>query len=99
HGRWTLTTLLAGCALLPIANPTGSPTYTIFAILVAVCACTLAEPGIEARLRPLRGAAVAAAVCALMMVALAVRAGWPVPVVSRLAAAALAVGERTAAVR
>jgi len=95
HGRWTMATLLVACALLPIANPTGSPTYTIFAILVAVCASTLDEPGIETALRPLRGATAAAGVCALLLVALAVREGWPVPLVSRLARPLLAEGERT----
>src|SRR5262249_25105096 len=95
HGRWTMAVLLAACALLPIANPTGSPTYTLFGILVAACASTLDEPGIESGLRVLNGATAAAVVGALLVLALAVRAGWPVPGVSRLARPLLAEGERT----
>jgi hypothetical protein len=95
HGRWTLAVLLVACALLPLANPTGSPTYTIFAILVAACASALDESRTEARLQPLSAAIAATTVVTVLALALAVRAGWPVPVVGRLAQPLLAEGERT----
>ena len=95
HGRWTMAALIVACALLPAANPTGSPTYTIFAVLLAACASALDEPGLEVSLGRVPAAAGAAAVCALLLAALAVRAGWPVPVLSKLARPLLAEGERT----
>ena len=95
HGHWALVALLGASALLPVANPTGSPTYAIFAILVAAGATALDEARPDARLRAIPGVANAAAVAALLLVALAVRGGWPVPVVSRLARPLLAEGERT----
>jgi len=95
HGRWTLTALIVACALLPIANPTGSPTYAIFAIAVAAFATALDEDGAETFLRPVGGIPVAAGIALLLAVALGVRAGQPVPVVSRLARPLLAEGERT----
>jgi len=95
HGRWALVALLVASALLPIANPTGSPTYAIFAILVAACATALDEADGDARLRAVPGAAHAVAVAAVLIVALAVRGGWPVPVVSHAARPLLAEGERT----
>jgi len=93
-GHWAMTSLLAACALLPIANPTGSPTYALFAILVATCASALDERGADAALDRVRWVP-AAATAALLALALAVRAGLPVPFVSRLARPLLAEGERT----
>ena len=94
-GRFALAALLAACALLPIANPTGSPTYTVFAILVAAAASALAEPRVEARLHAVPGVVIAAVPCVVCLLALAVRAGWPIPVLSSLARPLLAEGERT----
>ena len=95
NGRWTMAAVLGACALLPLANPTGSPTYAVFAILVAACATALDERVTESMLPPLRWAPTAAAVAALMGLALAVRAGAPVPLVARVARPLLAEGERT----
>ena len=75
HGRWTMAALIVACALLPAANPTGSPTYTIFAVLLAACASALDEYGFEVWLARVPAAAGTAAVCALLLAALAVRAG------------------------
>jgi len=95
RGRWTMTALLAACALLPAPNPSGSPTYAVFAVFVAACATALDEAGSDAALRGLRGAWVPAAVAAVLALALAVRTGWPLPALSRVAAPLLAEGERT----
>lgn len=95
HHRRAMAALLAACALLPVANPTGSPTYAIFAIFVAACASALDERGSEGLLHPMRSAPVLAAVGVLLALALAVRAGLPVPLLSRLARPLLAEGERT----
>ncbi len=95
RGRWTMAGLLAGCALLPLPNPTGSPTYGVCAVFVAVCASVLDEGESDALLRGLGTRTAAACVALLLGVALAVRAGVPVPMVSRLAAPILAEGERT----
>jgi len=95
HGRWTMAALIACCTLLPLANPTGSPTYALFAIFVALAASAMDDADAEARLRSLGTGAAIAASAALLVVALAVRVGWPVPVVSAVARPVLAEGERT----
>jgi hypothetical protein len=95
HGRWTMAALVAASALLPLANPTGSPTYAIFAVFAALAATTLDQPANEARLARIASGAWPAAIAVLLAVALAVRAGWPVPIVSGLARPLLAEGERT----
>jgi hypothetical protein len=95
HGRWTTAALIAGCSLLPLANPTGSPTYALFAIFVALAASAADETDAEARLQSLAAGTSAAVAAALLIVALAVRVGWPVPVVSAVARPVLAEGERT----
>jgi len=95
RGRWTLTALLAACALLPAANPTGSPTYAIFAVFTAAYATAMDDIGTDGLLYFMRGPRVAASVAAVLLLALAVRTGWPLPALSRVAAPLLAEGERT----
>jgi len=95
RGRWTLTALLAACALLPAANPTGSPTYAIFAVFVAAFASAADELGSDGKLYFVRGPLVAGGVAAVLLLALAIRTGWPLPALSRVAAPLLAEGERT----
>ena len=95
RGRWTMAALLGASALLPVANPTGSPTYAIFAVFVATCATALDEHGIEDRLRWLRAPHVAGALAAMLALALVLRAGVDVPGLSRIARPLLAEGERT----
>lgn len=95
HGRWAMAGLLVGCALLPLPNPTGSPTYGICAVLVAVCASALDEGASDRALHAFGPRTAGALVALVLAVALAVRAGLPVPIMSRLAAPILAEGERT----
>src|SRR5262249_46466561 len=77
HGRWALVALLAASALLPIANPTGSPTYSIFAVFVAACATPLDESGPRRPLRAAPRAGRGAAAAAPPAVGLAVAPGAP----------------------
>jgi hypothetical protein len=95
RGRWIMAGLLAACALLPLPNPTGSPTYALFAVFVAAIASALDERGVDGSLHALRGPIVIGTVAVVLALALAVRSGWPVPVVARAAAPLLAEGERT----
>ena len=95
RGRWTMAVLVAGCALLPIPNPTGSPTYGVFAVLAAVCASAIDEPSTDGVLHWLHWRLAVGVIAALLLVAIVIRAGLPVPVVSRLASPLLAEGERT----
>jgi hypothetical protein len=94
-GRSTIVALLAATALLPLPNPTGSPTYAIFALMVGAYATSLDDEDAERPLLRWGGAPAGIAVAVLLAVALAVRGGWPVPVASRLARPLLAEGERT----
>jgi hypothetical protein len=95
RGRWTMAALVAGCALLPIPNPTGSPTYGVFAVFAAAFASALDEPSTDGVLHWLRWRLAVALIGVLLLVAVAIRVGLPVPFVSRLASPLLAEGERT----
>lgn len=95
RGRWAMAALLAAAALLPIPNPTGSPTYAIFAVFVAVCATAADEGASESRLRRLRPWHAGAALVLMLVLATALRAGLTVPVLSQLARPLFAEGERT----
>lgn len=50
RGHVALAALVAGTALLPLANPTGSPTYAVFVVFVAACASVAGEGVLESRL-------------------------------------------------
>ncbi len=93
--RWMLAALVVACALLPIPNPTGSPTYGVCAVFIAAFASALDEPSMDGVLHVLDGRAAAGLVTLLLAVAVTVRLGVPVPVISKLAAPLLAEGERT----
>ena len=95
RGRWTMAALVTATALVPIPNPTGSPTYGIFAVLTAAYASALDEPSTDGVLHWLGPRFATAIVGLLLLVAIAIRAGVPVPVLSRLAEPLLAEGERT----
>lgn len=95
RGRWAMAALLAATALLPMPNPTGSPTYAVFAVFVAVCATASDELGIEGMLYAVRPLHVAGVLAGILALALVLRAGVPVPVLDKLARPLLAEGERS----
>jgi hypothetical protein len=95
RGRWTLAALVAASALVPLPNPTGSPTYGIFAVLTSAFASARDEPSVDGVLHWLGPRFAAGIVVALLLTAIAIRAGLPVPVLSRLAQPLQAEGERT----
>lgn len=95
RGHVTLAALVAGTALLPLANPTGSPTYAVFVVFAAACASVAGEPLIESRLAGVKPWPVAGVLVAMLALSLSVRAGVAVPVVASVARPLLAEGERT----
>lgn len=95
RGRITMVALLGACALLPMANPTGSPTYAVFAVFVAVCASVFDEQGSEGMLHMIRAEHVLAVLSLMLALALGLRSGLPIPVLSRLAQPLFSEGERT----
>lgn len=95
RGHLTLAALVAGTAILPLANPTGSPTYAVFVVFVAACASATGEPLLESRLLGVKPWPVAGVLAAMLALALSVRAGVAVPVVASVARPLLAEGERT----
>jgi len=93
--RWSWAAMLALAAIFPIAYPTGSPTYTVPALLIATATVALHAESWE-----MRAARIPAFVPALLVVVvigtvLAIRTGSHVPLVSRLADPLLAERERT----
>jgi hypothetical protein len=95
EGRWSWVLLLALAAIFPIAYPTGSPTYTVPAILIATATLAFHADSFEAKLARLPEVVPSAAALLVVVLVLAVRAEIEVPVVSRLAEPLLAERERT----
>ena len=95
RGRWTLAALVTASALLPLPNPTGSPTYGIFAVFAAAFASASDEPSTDGVLHFLDTRLALVVIGLALMIAVATRVGLPVPIVSRVAAPLLAEGERT----
>lgn len=95
RGHWTLAALVIGCALLPIPNPTGSPTYGVFAVFAAVFASAFDEPSSDGVLHWLTPRLALALIVVVLATAVSIRAGVHLPVLSRLASPLLAEGERT----
>jgi hypothetical protein len=95
RGRWTMAALVVGCALLAIPNPTGSPTYGVFGVFVAVFASALDEPSTDGVLHGLTPKLAVAGIVLLLGTAVAIRVGAQIPVLTRLASPLLAEGERT----
>jgi len=94
QGRWMLLALLGSCALLPCVNPTGSPTYAVFAMFVAA-AITAFDLDLESRLAWLGEPVAAVVLAGALALAIALRAGVAVPVASAAARPLLAERERT----
>ena len=95
RGRWILAALLAAAFVLPLANPTGSPTYTIFAILLCAMITSWDAAPLEDKLSFLGPRAAWSACGAAIALAVAMRAGLPVPGIAPLARPLLAERERT----
>jgi hypothetical protein len=93
--RWTLAALLVTAVALPYAGGTGSPTYAVFAVALATFALAGHWDDAERVLVALRPAPVAGAAVALLALALVVRSGVRVPVVSALARPVIAERERS----
>lgn len=95
RGRVALATVVVACLALPAANPTGSPTYAVFAVFLAA-ALTAQAAGLEERLGRLGGRLAAAALLLAVALGVALRAGVPVPGASAAARPLVAERERTA---
>ena len=95
HRRFTAAALLAASLALPYAGGTGSPTYAVFALALLAWITALDAGAFERALEGLRPAHAWAAAGALAVLALVVRSGADVPLVTRLARPVLAERERT----
>ena len=95
RGWWTLAALLAVAFVLPVASATGSPTYTVFALMLSTATAALGDQDLERRLGFIEGWPAVAVAVAAAMLAVALRGGVDVPVVSKLARPLLAESERT----
>lgn len=95
QGRWALAAVLATCVALPAANPTGSPTYAVFATFLAAALTAMTAPA-EERLVWLGAPAAATLLVLALSLGVALRAGVPVPVATAVARPLVAERERTA---
>src|SRR5262249_17825379 len=95
EGRWSWLAMLALAAIFPIAYPTGSPTYTVPALLIATAALAFHAERLETALARVPDLAASATVLLVVVLVLVIRMGIEVPVVSRLAEPLLAERERT----
>ncbi len=94
RGDWPLLALLLACALLPFANPTGSPTYLVFAMFVAA-AVVAQDAELDRFLAGPVEAVAALALAGALVLGLALRSGVQVPVASSVARPLLAERERS----
>jgi hypothetical protein len=93
--RFSYASMTASAALLPAIAPSGSPTYAIFAILLATIILAWGYVGVERILERVdRGWILATAFVMLCLVG-ALRMGFELPAVSRLAQPLLAEHEKT----
>ncbi|MBP1656104.1 MAG: hypothetical protein H6Q31_705 [Bacteroidetes bacterium] len=93
--KWWLVFVIAGTALLPAPAASGSPTYTIFAIMACTGALALAWGDAEARLARWGDWLAVLMVCAALVVFALLRGGVRIPVLSRVAQPIFAERERT----
>ena len=95
RGWWAPAALVGMTFLLPFANPTGSPTYTVFVLMMCAALTSIGEAGLEARLGVIGGGLATALIAAAAVLAVALRLGISVPGASALARPLLAERERT----
>ena len=95
HRRWALALMLLASLGLPFVGGSGSPTYVVFALALLIFLVAVDADGIEQRLRGLKPGHALAASGLLVFLALVVRSGVNVPVITRLARPVLAEKERT----
>ena len=95
RGRWTLAALLGASFVLPVASPTGSPTYTVFALMLCAAVTAMDERALDGALGLVRDASALAMAALAAVLGLALRSGVAVPALSSLARPILAERERT----
>ena len=94
--RWKFVAILAGTSILPMGAHSGSPTYTVFAILLAAMATASNSARLERKLGFLDGRTMAIAYLAAATVILLLRCGIGLPGVERAARPLLAEREKSA---
>jgi hypothetical protein len=94
-GRCSIAGMIAAAALLPGIAPSGSPTYAVFPVLLAVIALVWGWNRLERVLRVLDHRMLSGAAIAALVLALTIRTGVEVPIVSKLAQPLMAERERT----
>jgi hypothetical protein len=95
QGSWDLLCLLGVTVLLPYSGGIGSPVYALFSVALAVFVTSMGWNSAEGMLRKVPAWCGAAAVAGLVVLAVGVRVGLAVPVVSAAAKPLLIERERT----
>jgi hypothetical protein len=93
--RWSLLCLAGMTAALPVVTGTGSPTYSVFVVMACTVCASYDRQAWEPRLAWMKWQAVVATSVACVAAVLWLRAGRPVPGLSRLVQPLLAEREKT----
>lgn len=92
--EWYFACLLVCTALLPLITATGSPTYTIFALMVAAVITVMDSRLLEQK-EPLSSTLAVAALATMLVLVLLINSGRHLPMLSTLVAPLLAEKEKT----
>ncbi len=92
--EWYFVCILSCTALLPAITATGSPTYTIFVLMVATMITVMDSPLLEHK-EPLSSTLAVAALATMLILVLLINSGRHVPMLSPLVAPLLAEKEKT----
>ncbi len=93
--RWSLAAMIAVATLLPAIAPTGSPTYSIYVCMLLAVAVSYEWETMEQKFAHLWPGAVAVSCSVAIVLAIVLRAGVEVPLLSRFTTPILAERERT----
>ncbi len=93
--KWWMASLLLMTSMFPAPAPTGSPTYTIYALMVCTVLLVYRWDGLEQRLHFLRPAVALPASALAILIVVLLRSGVEIPVVGRAASPLLSEQEKT----
>lgn len=92
--RWSLVTMLTALALLPMITATGSPTYTVFALLVCTATVPMDWPLFESRSK-IHDIGIVTVIMVMLLTFVVLKSNIRVPIMSALSSPLRAEQEKT----